>query len=75
LEKSADYFTLRFNGDSMYPFLRPGDKIVVRRVSPHFLEIGDIVMVPGSANQLLVHPLVKILPKGKRLLKKRARDL
>jgi hypothetical protein len=58
-----------FNGYSMYPFLKPGDRMVVRRVPPNAFEMGDIVVAPGSANKLTAHRIVKILPHNKAILK------
>jgi hypothetical protein len=69
LEKTRRHFTLHFNGYSMYPFLKPGDRLIARRVSPKSLEIGDIVLVPDLKKKYVAHRLVKMLPPDKCILK------
>jgi hypothetical protein len=53
----------------MYPFLRPGDRLIVSRVSPKSLQIGDIVLVPDLEKKYVAHRLVKMLPPDKGILK------
>jgi hypothetical protein len=40
---SSDHHTLYFHGDSMRPFLREGDGLVVRPVAWDEIRIGDVV--------------------------------
>ena len=53
----------------MYPFLKPGDRVIAKRVSPNYLKVGDVAVAPSSTEHLVVHRLVKILPQGKGVLK------
>ena len=69
MEKLKSHFILDFSGYSMYPFLRPGDRIIVKRISQGLPEIGDIVVLKSSREHFVVHRLVKILPSGKGILK------
>jgi len=45
----------------MYPFLKPGDRLVIRKILPHNIQIGDILAV-HTGRQLSVHRVVKTLP-------------
>jgi hypothetical protein len=53
----------------MYPFLKPGDLLVVREISSNSLRVGDIVLAPDAKKKYIVHRLVKILSPNKGLLK------
>lgn len=53
----------------MYPFLKPGDRIIVNRVSPKSFQVGDIALARIAKDNLVAHRLVKILPLGKGVLK------
>jgi hypothetical protein len=69
LEKICDQFIVQFNGYSMYPFLKPGDRLIVSKVSPKSLEVGDIVLVSDLQKKYMVHRLVKMLSPNKGILK------
>jgi len=47
------------DGFSMWPFLRPGEKLIIKRVTAKALKIGDIILYRLD-NQLVCHRLVKI---------------
>ena len=66
--KENKYFALDFTGYSMYPFLKPGDRILARPVQAGQLQVGDIV-VAFRHDYFVVHRLVKLLPRQKGLLK------
>ena len=56
------------SGFSMWPFLRPGEKILVKRIPVEDLRIGDIILYRVTS-QVVCHRLVKkIKDKGKYLL-------
>ena len=60
LDKGAD-FRLRAAGKSMYPFVRDGDVITLRRVPPNQLKIGDIVAIPHPLRgNLIIHRIVAL---------------
>ena len=42
-KNGKDYRRVTFRGYSMYPFLRPGDVLVLAAVEPQFVKPGDIV--------------------------------
>ncbi len=45
----------------MYPFLKPGDKLVVKPVLAASIEKGDIVIIRDDSNKIIAHRLVKKL--------------
>ena len=49
---------LHVDGTSMVPILKPGDVVVVRRVAPHSLNKGDMVVVHRE-HDLVTHRLVR----------------
>ncbi len=53
----------------MHPFLKPGDRVIAERVSPDSLQVGDVAIIPGSRDPLVIHRLVRILPQNKGILK------
>jgi hypothetical protein len=53
----------------MYPFLKPGDLLLVRETSSNSLRVGDIVLAPDAKKKYTVHRLVKILSPNKGVLK------
>ena len=53
----------------MHPFLKPGDRVIVERVSPDSLQVGDIAIIPSSADRLVIHRLVRILPHNRGIMK------
>ena len=65
----ASHFTLTLSGYSMYPFLKPRDRLVIRKVPPYSLEVGDVVVVRDTDDRLVVHRLVKLLPQGRGIIK------
>ena len=56
------HYTISFSGYSMNPFLKPGDRLVVKRVPPENYRVGDIVVLPNPENIYMVHRLIKLLP-------------
>lgn len=52
----------------MYPFLKPGDKLIIRHIDPHTLCLGDIAVADNDYN-FVIHRLVKILPDSRCLTK------
>jgi hypothetical protein len=58
------HYTIPFSGYSMYPFLKPGDRLVVRRVPAAVLQVGDILVFPGEDNRMTAHRLIKLSPEG-----------
>jgi len=55
---------MSFTGYSMYPFLKPGDRLVVRRVPAAHVHIGDILVIPGEGNRMIAHRLIKLSHEG-----------
>ncbi|MFC1863250.1 signal peptidase I [Thermodesulfobacteriota bacterium] len=51
--------TIKFTGYSMYPRLRPGDQLVVKRLSAESLQVGDIAVYTNSGKNLIAHRLIK----------------
>ena len=53
----------------MYPFLKPGDRLVIKRLLPEDYQVGDIVIVRNIDNHLVVHRLIKLLPHKRGITK------
>ena len=65
--KSQDLIFIDVSGFSMWPFLRPGQKLVIKKISMGDLKIGDIVLYMAN-NQLVCHRLVKkVIDKKKNV--------
>jgi hypothetical protein len=63
------HYTISFSGYSMNPFLKPGDRLVVKQVPPGNYRVGDIVVLPNPENIYMVHRLIKLLPGYRGLTK------
>ena len=53
------------SGFSMWPFLRAGDRLMVRKIPPKDLKIGDIILYIKD-KQSICHRLVKKVKKGEK---------
>jgi hypothetical protein len=62
-------FSITFSGYSMHPFLRPGDRLVVRCVTPEHYRVGDIVVLRNSEKVYTAHRLIRLLPKLRGITK------
>jgi hypothetical protein len=62
-------FFIQFSGYSMHPVLKPGDRLVVKRLSPENYRLGDIVVLCNSENIYMVHRLIKLLPRYRGITK------
>jgi len=66
--ESQDLIFIDVSGFSMWPFLKPGKKLVVKKVSVGDLKIGDIILYRANS-QLVCHRLLKkSTDKNKNLL-------
>ena len=55
-------------GSSMWPFLRAGEKLIIKRTPTEDLKIGDIIIYRGKS-QLVCHRLIKkIKEKNKKAI-------
>ena len=63
-----DLIFIDANGFSMWPFLKPGQKLVIKKMPIRDLRAGDIILYRAN-NQLVCHRLLKkTIAKGKTLL-------
>jgi hypothetical protein len=53
----------------MHPFLKPGDRVIAKKVSPDSLQAGDVAIIADSRDCHVIHRLVKILPQKKGIFK------
>jgi len=53
----------------MYPFLRPGDRIIIKKGKQTSLEVGDIIVIPTKENKYIIHRLIEMLPLGQCISK------
>ncbi|UCH23596.1 MAG: nucleotidyltransferase family protein [Deltaproteobacteria bacterium] len=53
----------------MHPFLKPGDRLVVKRLSPESYRLGDVVVLHNSEDIYRVHRLIKLLPRYRGITK------
>ncbi len=54
----------------MYPFLKPGDRLIVSRVSQKSLQIGDIVLAPDLNKKVRGSSSGKDAFTGQRYIKR-----
>jgi len=67
-KESGDWIFVQTAGYSMWPFLKGGKRIIVKKVPIEKLRIGDIVLYRAN-NQAVCHRLVKkVVDKKRRLL-------
>lgn len=65
--KSQDLIFIDTSGFSMWPFLKPGQKLVIKKVPIRDLRVGDIILYRAN-NQLVCHRLLKKTIDKKRNL-------
>ena len=66
----GSHFVLPFSGYSMYPLIKPGDRLVAKPAPAHTLRVGDIVAIQGPNNgHAMVHRLINVSPDGKGMTK------
>jgi signal peptidase I len=53
----------------MYPFLKPGDRLVVKRIHPNYLQVGDIIVMRRSKDHITAHRIVRMLSNGNAVTK------
>jgi len=66
-KEPGDWIFIQTTGFSMWPFLREGERVIVKKVPMEELKIGDIVLYHAS-NQVVCHRLVKKVVNKKRHL-------
>lgn len=57
-QKPLNFIFIETEGFSMWPFLKPGERLVVKRISSEGLKIGDIILYQSNT-QIVCHRLVK----------------
>ena len=62
LKKSTDLSFFETTGFSMWPFLRGGEKLIVKRTATEDLKIGDIIIY-RTKDPLACHRLIKKIKK------------
>ncbi len=60
-EESVMFY--RTKGASMVPYLIDGDKVLVRKVRPEEVKVGDIIVFSGKDGQTIAHRVARIFPK------------
>ena len=53
-----DIFFFKTEGFSMWPFLKPGGRLIFKKVPPETLRIGDVILYKAD-NQSICHRLVR----------------
>ncbi|MCK4809531.1 MAG: signal peptidase I [Candidatus Omnitrophica bacterium] len=67
-QEYGDLILIKAVGFSMWPFLKTGERVVVKKVAAGSLRVGDIILYRAE-NQIVCHRLVKIIKnKGGCLL-------
>lgn len=54
---------IRATGSSMSPFIRSGEFVILRRVPPTRLFIGDVILFTNHAGSLVLHRIIHIFRK------------
>ena len=57
-KQSQELIFVETTGFSMWPFLKAGEKLIIKKTSIEDLKVGDIILY-WSDNQLVCHRLVK----------------
>jgi signal peptidase len=64
--KRGNYLRFRIKGESMRPFLRDGQVVIVKRLDPSEMRAGDIIFLRFPPSQIVIHRLIKkTLENGK----------
>lgn len=61
------YIQILLGGYSMYPFLKNGDTVIVKKNNIDSLKVGDIIIFK-SYNKLIAHRLIAFKRKNKKFL-------
>lgn len=64
IHKSKDIFMFSTSGNSMFPFIRWDDKILVKKMSPEKMRVRDIILFQSNEGTKVCHRIVKIEDKG-----------
>jgi len=68
METEDNLIFIQVKGQSMWPFLLDGDKLIIKKAVASELRVGDVILY-ASNNDLICHRLVRIMGKnGKYLL-------
>lgn len=62
-ELIAEVFFFETTGFSMWPFLKAGEKLIIKKTSIDSLGAGDIVLYTNN-NQIVCHRLIKKIKQG-----------
>lgn len=67
MQPAEDLLFFETSGFSMWPFLRGGEKLIIKKIPADDLKIGDIILYRTN-NQLVCHRLVKKIKDRYRYL-------
>ena len=56
----TDYIVISICGNSMYPILCNGDKLIVKLCDNEQYDVGDIIVFPYKQEGLLIHRILMI---------------
>jgi len=57
--KRGNYLRFRVRGESMSPFLRDGQVVIVKRFDPSEVRAGDIIFCRCPPSRIVIHRLIK----------------
>ncbi|MBU2436492.1 MAG: S24/S26 family peptidase, partial [Candidatus Omnitrophica bacterium] len=63
INSSHNLFLFKTSGFSMWPFLRGGQKIIIKKVLVRDLKVGDLILYRKD-NQTICHRLIKKTREG-----------
>lgn len=58
MTRKQEIYFFEATGFSMWPFLKPGDKLIVEKISASSLSAGDVILYKLN-NQVVCHRLIK----------------
>lgn len=58
----------RANGRSMKPFIRDGDILVIEKIDPADLRVGDVALFRSKGGSMLAHRVCRLEGSGDRVL-------
>ncbi len=64
LDEKCNLFLFETAGFSMWPFLKDGEKVIVKRTSIRDLKVGDIILYRAD-NKTICHRLIRKVIQGK----------
>lgn len=60
IQENKDFLLLSTAGDSMFPFIRRNEEILVAKAPPEDIAIGDVILFKSENGDKVCHRIIKI---------------